>query len=182
MYANMLAKFKKYILKKHLLKHKPTRQKLVSSLKNAKIIAIICDITDEDSYKSIYRIFTQLQEHGRYVKLAGYYDGEKVPFYCLPQLTAEYFCNHDLNWYGLPDMARIKDFVNTEYDMLIDFNHTNHTATESILTLSKAKFIVGRNPECRELYDLLIESNMNEDMKFLELVDQYTRKLTGDEQ
>lgn len=178
----MLAKIKNHILRRHLYRHKPARRRRVASLKSAKVIAVICDITDEDSYKSIYRIFTRLQEYGRYVKLAGYYDGEKVPFYCLPQLTAEYFCNHDLNWYGLPDMARIRDFVNTEYDMLIDFNHANHTVTESILSLSKAKFIVGRNRDYRNLYDLLIECDRHDDRNFLELVDQYTRKLTGDEQ
>lgn len=177
----MFSKIKKHILKKHLAAHKPTRNKRVFSLLNAKGVALLCEITDEDSYKTIFRLFTQLQERGCNVKLVGYIDDKIVPFYCLPQLTAEYFCKKNLNWYGLPVMPQLNDFINKEYDILIDFNYRYHSAIEAVLSLSKAKFIIGRETNCKDLYDLYIDTDSKDDKEFLKNVDTYTQKLTGNE-
>lgn len=177
----MFTTVKKYILRKRIAARKPVRQKHVTSLHNAKDIAILCEITDEDSYKDVFRLFAWLQEYGCNVKLIGYIDGDQVPFYCLPRLATEYFCNRNLNWYGLPDMVHIHDFLDREYDMLIDFNYRHHEAVETLLSLSKAKFIIGRETECRHQYDLYLDTDLKDDRKFLDTIDAYTRKLTGND-
>lgn len=177
----MCSIIKKSILKKHIFTHKPVRQKQTHSLHDAKEIAMLCEITDEDSYKDIFRLFTRLQQYGCNVKLVGYIDDDRVPFYCLPQLATEYFCKKQLNWYGLPDRIHIRDFLDKDYDMLIDFNYRHHSATESILSLSKAKFIIGREAKCQHLYDLYLNTNLEDNEKFLNVVDIYTRKLTGND-
>lgn len=175
----MFSTIKKYILKKYLASHKPVRKKQIHSLNETGDIGIMCEITDEDSYKDIFRLFTQLQKRGCNVNLIGYTNGNQVPFYCLPQLAAEYFCNKNLNWYGLPNTVQINDFLNKEYDMLIDFNYRYYSVVETLLSLSKAKFIVGRETKCRHLYDLHLDGNWENNEKYLMAVDTYTRKLNG---
>lgn len=177
----MFSLLKNYFLHRYITNNKPLRSKKIIALQRAKNIGILCEITDEDSYKNIFYIFTQLQEHGHNIKLIGYINEKAVPFYCLPQLSADYFCLKQLNWYGLPTMIQIQDFTKVEYDMLIDFNSTYYPAIASLLALSNAKFIIGHTAENQELYDLYIDTDTNDAYKLLESVSIYTQKLTGND-
>lgn len=169
---------KRYALKKHLSEHKVTRDRKVVSLRNAKNIGIVAEITDEDSYKEIFAVFSKLQTISK-VQMVGYIDEKMVPFYCLDQLAADYFCKKDLNWYGKPEMVQVSDFINTDYDILIDFTRRDLAPIQYMLTLSKAQFIVGGNKENQEFYDLIIEGT-DSHKKLLENIYVYTQKLIGE--
>lgn len=169
---------KRYALKKHLSEHKVTRDRKVVSLRNAKNIGIVVEITDEDSYKEIFAVFSKLQTISK-VQMVGYIDEKMVPFYCLDQLAADYFCKKDLNWYGKPEMVQVSDFINTDYDILIDFTRRDLAPIQYMLILSKAQFIVGGNKENQEFYDLIIEGT-DSHKKLLENIYVYTQKLIGE--
>ncbi len=170
---------KNLFLKRYLAGNKPDRQKCITSLSRAKNVALLCEITDEDSYKDIFRIFARLQEEGHNVKLVGYVNEKEVPFYCLPQLSAEYFSKKNLNWYGKPNVEPIEDVINMEYDMLIDFNYRQHAAIQSMLALTHAKFVVGREKAYQNYYDLFIDAAKLPNAKYIEHVGVYTQKLMG---
>lgn len=169
---------KRYALKKHLSAKAVERDRQVVSLRNAKNIGMICEITDEDSYKDIFAVFSKLQTISK-VQMVGYIDENAVPFYCLEQLAADYFCRKNLNWFGKPDMVQIDDFVNTEFDILLDFTKGSHAPIHYMLTLTKATFVVGGNPANRDYYDLLIEGEDLSNKKLLENIYVYTQKLGG---
>ncbi len=76
-------------------------------------------------------------------------------------------------------MEQLYEFVQTEYDMLIDCNYRYHAATVSLLTLSNAKFIVGREPDSQCAYDLYFNAVDLSNSEFIENVDVYTQKLMG---
>lgn len=177
----MFKKIKRYFLYQYISKNKVVRPKKLIALQQAKSIGLLCEITDEDSYKKIFAIFTKLQESGRNVRLVGYVNEKEVPFYCLTQLTADYFCNVNLNWYGVPTMEQIQDFTKIQFDMLIDFNYRYNAVIECLLSLSHAKFVVGQMEENRNLYDLFIDQSDKDYQKFLQAIDTYTNKLTGNE-
>lgn len=177
----MFSKIKNYFLHKYLSENKVNRQKKLLALQEARSIGMICEITDEDSYKNIFAIFTKLQENDRNVRLIGYVNDKEVPFYCLPQLTCDYFSNAHLNWYGKPVMEQILDFTKIEFDLLIDFNYRYNPAVESIVSMTRAKFVVGQTKECQHLYDLFIDSKNKDYRKFLEAIYTYTNKLTGND-
>ena len=177
----MFQKIKDYFLNKYLAENKPNRRPQLVALQQARSIGVVCEITNEDSYKSIFNIFTRLQESGRNVKLIGYINEKEVPFYCLPQLTADYFCNKNLNWYGLPNVVQIQDFLKVDFDMLLDFNCHYHSPIKSILSLTHSKFIIGRTAECAAQYDLFINCGECDNLKFLESISIYTQKLSGND-
>jgi hypothetical protein len=175
----MLPKLKNYLLKKDIAAHKPQRKRAIHSLKTAKTIAIIAEITDEDSYKNIFSLFRQLQQYGLKVFLLGYIDNSIVPFFCLKQLTTEYFCKKELNFYGKPDIPRLNNALNESFDMLIDFTHKNHIPISYILQVSHAQFIVGANHHHRPLYDLFLSLEKEHTAQDLsQMIDYYTNKLT----
>lgn len=177
----MFSKTKNYFLKKYISDNKPQRNVQLVDLNHAKSIAMLCEITNEDSYKNIFQIFTKLQNSGRQVKLIGYVNDTAVPFYCLPQLSADYFCNKNLNWFGMPNLIQLQDFLKVEYDMLIDFNTNLYQPIQALLALSKSRFIVGRQDGSRNHYDLFINDDKTDNNKFLESIHNYTLKLTGND-
>lgn len=177
----MFAGIKRHFLHKYLNENKVVRQRRLTTLQQARTIGIVCEITDEDSYKNIFAIFTKLQEQDRNVRLIGYVNEKEVPFYCLPQLTADYFCNANLNWFGKLNVEQLMDFTKMEFDMVIDFNYRYNPAIESLLTMSHAKFIVGQTPENKDIYDLYFEQKDKDYRRFLESIDKYTNKLTGND-
>lgn len=177
----MLEVFKNKYLKKYLKTHKVLRNKQMTALEKAKSIGILTRITDEDSYKLIYSIFTKLQSQQKSVWLMGYVDDKLVPHYCLQQLTADYFCKKNLNWFGKPDFVQMNDFLQKEFDMLIDFSDGPFAAIQYILAQSKAKFITGSLPELKEYYDLYIQTeDPTNKYEILNNIQLYTKKLNGE--
>lgn len=172
---------KKKYLNKFLNTHKVLRKKQIISLDNAKSIGILAEITDENSYKQIYALFTKLQSLEKSVWLMCYINEKAVPYYCLQQLTADYFCKKNLNWFGKPDFVQMKDFLEKEFDMLIDFNTNAFQPNEFILAQTHAKFIVGTIAKFQPLYDLFIETeNKTDQIELLKHIHYYSKKLTGE--
>lgn len=178
---NLLNVVKNKYLQNYLNAHKVLRNKKIVSLDQAKTIGVIAEVTDEDSYKHIYSIFTKLQSYPKTVWLMCYINQKLVPYYCLQQLTADYFCNKHINWFGKPDFVQMKDFLSKDFDMLIDLNSRSYHPNHFILQQSHARFIVGTVKESQHLYDLFIDSEqMDDKIELLKHIHYYTKKLTGE--
>ncbi len=177
----MFPRIKNHFLKKHLAENKKNRQKKLLALSQAKSVGILCEITDEDSYKDIFRLFNSLQTNGHTVRLIGYINEKEVPFFCLQQLSADYFCNKHLNWFGNPTMVQVQDFINKDFDILIDFNSRYNAPVKAILAQSSAKFIVGRESSNSSLYDLYISKSPKDNQTYLKEIYTYTQMLTGND-
>ncbi len=177
----MLSKIKKYIFKKKISERKQTTEKAIKALERATSVGLVCEITDEDSYKAIFKIFSGLQQSGKNVHLIGYIDEKFVPFYCLQQLSADYFCKKQLNWYGEPNMVQVQDFINEKFDILLDFNYRYHIPVDFILSTSAAKFIIGSCKEYTDVYDLMLQTESGNYSQFVSSVNIYTKKLSGNE-
>jgi len=170
-----MKKIRNFFLGKHIQKNKFLRNKVLTSIERAKSIGIICNITDEQSYKDIFALFTKLQINDRPVWLMGYIDEKNVPFYCLQQLSADYFCKKNLTWYGAPNFVQMSDFLQKEFDLLIDFTKTAFAPVRYMLALSHAKFIVGSAFENQQLYDLYIAGDDNDCAHLLKNIQFYTK-------
>ncbi len=177
----MFSLIKNYFLQRHLAENKKVRQKRIIALTQAKSVGILCEITNEDSYKDIFRLFSKMQEGGQSIKMVGYINDKEVPFYCLQQLSADYFSNKHLNWFGNPNMVQVQDFIQKDFDILIDFNYRYNAPIKAILAQSNAKFIIGREKKNSALYDLFIDKSPNDNLLYLKEIYTYTQMLSGDD-
>jgi len=176
----MIAFIKKNLLKRTLKKHFCSRTKTILPLAKTNTLGIICQIADENSYKEIHKLFSELQSNNRNVWLMGYIDKKEIPYYCLPQLSADYFSKKNLNWYGKPQFIQLNDFLNKDFDILIDFSQNSLPPLQYILSVSKAKLLVGGNAHFQDLYDIYIGDGTSwEPHQFLKIIDNYLLKLTG---
>lgn len=171
---------KSLFLRRFISKSSIVREHVLTSLTDAKDVGLLCEITDEQSYQEIMSLFLKLPRRGRTYWLMGYVNDKAVPFYCIQQLTADFICNKEFNWYGKPLKIQIFDFISKEFDMLIDFTNRELPAVQNILSLSHAKFIVGANKKNDQFYDLLIDSEeIFSPFSLLQQIHDYTLKLTG---
>ena len=168
-------------LNRYIKKNKRQRYKELVSLQRAKTAAMICQIEDEDSYKKCYALLSKLHNRGRKGWLLGYINDKIVPYYCLEQLSADYFCNKHLNWFGKPEHAQLNDFLKQDFDILIDFTKNELSPIKYCLQMCKAKFIVGNSNYNKEFYDLLIEGEKISEEELLENIEKYTEQLSGNE-
>ena len=177
----MLTFLKNRYRDKYISANRSKADKQFVSLRETKLVGILTTIATKEEYLDVFSIFSQMQQMDKTVKMVAYIDDKEVPYYCLQQLTADYFCQKDVNWYGKLMMPQVVDFVNTEFDMLIDFTHRFYMPVNTILALSKSKMIVGGNSTQKERYDLFIDMNKTTEnnWQLLENIDIYTLKLTG---
>jgi hypothetical protein len=178
----MINHIKKRLLNRYIENNEHSRQKKIVSLEKARTIGIICQITDENSYKEIYALFSKLQSQTRSVWLMGYVDEKYVPYFCLQQLAADYFSKKNLNWYGKPDFIQLNDFINKDFDMLLDFSRNDLPPLRYILATTKAKLLMGANKYTQDLYDIYIKDDDDQKMEHLKLLKTYHNyllKLTG---
>lgn len=176
----MLNRIKRSLLTKYISGNVSDRKKQLISLQRAKSIGIIASISDEESYRNIFSLFSLLQNGNKSVRMVAYIDDKTVPYFCLEQLTADYFCRKDLNWYGKPVMVQVNDFMAMDFDLLIDFTDDFYLPVYTILQLSKAKMITGANHHYRELYDLFIDGNGINKRTLLDNINTYSHQLTGE--
>jgi len=176
----MITSLKNYLLKRCLKKIKPSREKKIISLDQVKTIGLICQISDEESYKDIHALFSKLHSPKRSVWLMGYIDEKRVPYYCLQQLSADYFSKKELNWFGKPTFIQLQDFISKDFDILIDFSRNDLPPLRYILCATKAKLLIGANEFAQDLYDLFIkDENKMDYLKLLKTIHDYLLKLTG---
>ncbi len=175
----MMQKIKRFFLNRNINNNKVTRIRAISDIENARSIGILCEIESEEEYKQFHRHFTNLQNNSRSSWLIGYHNNKQVPYYCLEQLTADYFCNKNLNWYGKPSFPQLHDFLQKDFDIVIDFSKKHTQPIEYILALSHAKFIIGIQKEHKQWYDLYIDTTSNDWPYLLKQIDYYTKQLTG---
>jgi hypothetical protein len=171
---------KKRLLKRCLEKHNMVRERQIVSLVQVRTMGIICQITDENSYKEIHELFSKIQSPNRSVWLMAYIDKKEVPYFCLPQLSADYFSKKQLNWFGKPNFVQLNDFLQKDFDILIDFSRKYLHPLHYILATSNARLIIGANEYMQDLYDIYIDDETKPSyLKLLKTIHNYLLKLTG---
>jgi len=73
----------------------------------------------------------------------------------------------DLNWYGLPKPGPVDDFINTEFDLLLNIALDQTLLFDYVTALSKARFKIGWSPKESNFFDLNINIKGKPDAFYL---------------
>jgi hypothetical protein len=124
-----------------------------------------------------YVIF--LREHKKKVKVPGYFPSKLVPDITYSKLEYDFFSAKEANWFGKPTNMVSQNFMNEQYDLLMDLNINDHFPLKYISALSKASFKVAKFSEKDiDMYDMMIDSDNTKTLKyFLHQVDIYLTML-----
>lgn len=144
-----------------------------------KTVGIIFDATNAEDYEIVKRYVVYLREHLKKVKVIGFFSAKEIPALTYSKLEYDFFTTKELNWMGTPNSVIIRNFINEEYDLLIDLNIHDHFPLKYIAALSKASFKVGKfNEKDIEIHDMMIDSDGTKTVKyFLRQIDTYITML-----
>ena len=149
------------------------------TLAEARSAALLYYLPDEETYKKAETLVSQLAEMGIKTRVACYSDLKISPHYFIPKISQDIVMVKDLNWCLQPKKTFVKEFIDTEFDILIDLSLKEHLPLLYLASLSKAVLKVGRYQEDYELfYDLMIHTSDDETIdSFAEQVLHYLGKI-----
>jgi len=156
---------------------KVVREKKICNLTNAEKIGVIYYLPEEGTYNKITSYVKKLQEMGKSVKALGYVENKGLTGYFLPKLSYDFLYPTGLSWNYKPISSPAKDFMDTDFDILIDLSVDDMLPLLFITGLSKAKFKTGMQSKGREGYlDLMI--NLEDEGKLDDLIEQIDHYLS----
>jgi len=133
------------------------------NLENARTATLLYYLPDEDTYKKVELILGRLNELNLKTRVVCYTDLKVIPHYFIPKITQDIITAKDVNWRYQPQKPFVKDFIDTEYDILIDLSLSDYLPLLYCSALSKAGLKVGRYSEDHQsLYDLMIHTGQDE--------------------
>jgi hypothetical protein len=153
------------------IKENFVRRKLAKLTQNVSRHPVLPDVT---SAKLIGVIWHPSQKEAlNYLK--SYFNREHVIFrgFCVfeensnPHPDANSLTVKDLNFWGLPKLELISDFLNIKFDILLNISLNQNLVLDYITLLSKARFKVGWSPEENNYFDLNINIGEKQDVMFL---------------
>ncbi len=136
------------------------RDKKLVSFSDARNVGIVYLVSNQGIFNKVKLLIRKLNSPYRQVMALGFVDRDSIPDYCVAANSGYYFDKKDLNWYGAPKNDYIKEFIDKEFDIIIDLTLEEVYALQYIVALSKSKLKVGRFSKSMEkYYDLMIKNN-----------------------
>ena len=137
------------------------RQREVHNLHTAHSIGILYDATEREDMLKVSEFVNALFKTKKDVKSLGFVNLKELTHHHMPMLQFDFFFLKDLNWYYKPQNYIIKNFVEKDYDILINLCDSNCIPVKYLAGISQAKFKVGKYEEDIDLYDMMIDVKEN---------------------
>lgn len=124
----------------------PLRLRKGFNFHSAERVAFIYLDSDETFFKSLKKYAKYLKENFniKSVMMMGFVDepDKKIPIWQQHKLETDFFSRVNLNWYLKP-VSGVKNFLEEDFDILIDFSGGNSLPLNYVLKESVAKMKVG---------------------------------------
>lgn len=121
----------------------PTREVRAVNIKNAARVAIVYRGDDAEVKELVERYVKFLHTYKVKVKTLGFYNEDELPRYVTPKLEYDYFVKSNLNWSLQTSVLEVKNFIDTDFDILIDTTVKEDLVLRFVVRSSKATFKVG---------------------------------------
>ena len=151
------------------------RSKLVCNLDDARSVGILYDATTQEKVEVIKPFVSYFFDLKKDVRALGYVNSNQLSFCHSPRLQYDFFYQKDLNWYYKPQNYIIDNFVQKEYDILINLCDSSIIPIKYLVASSMAHFKIGIYEEEYEIYDLMI--SLKEDKSIDKLMIEIKRYL-----
>jgi hypothetical protein len=164
-------------LARFLLKREksPEREVLAINIKNAKRLGIVYDASSQEAIVLVKRYVKFLREYKIKVLALGYVDEKELPLDVNPSLEFDYITKKDLNLRLSPKSTAVSNFVEEQFDILIDMSADDNVVLQHLVTQSRAKFKVGaQRLSYSSLFDLTIVLKPEEGIRqLMKNIDRY---------
>ncbi|MBR6177110.1 MAG: hypothetical protein IKQ70_04410 [Bacteroidales bacterium] len=154
------------------------RQKSYHNIDSATTIGLLFDSTIQANYFSARRFITSLVESGKNVNALGMVLNEEMLRYYTPSPNIRLFSIEKTTLLGYPKNQHVEDFINTDYDILINICTTENLCVDYVMGLSKAKFKVSMKFKENDFADFALEYKDGRVPETDELINRIKQYLT----
>lgn len=181
---NLITTIRQRFARKNLLENHNSlvRNRKAFNLETARYVGILYRLEDENTYKIIEEFLKTLAEYNLKTKVACITDLKIIPHYFIPKLSQDILTVKDINWKFQPIKPFIKDFLEEEFDILIDLSLNEHLPLLYLSANSKANMKIGKYDETHQIYfDLMIDLPSDASLEyFIKQVIFYLSKINTD--
>ncbi len=162
-----------YVLSKELKNFR--REKLFLNLEEAKTVGIIFDATENENFELVKKYIGNLKEQKKKVKAIGFFNLKNSPPMAYSKLEYDFFTLKDLSWNNIPKNIYVKNFIEEQFDILLDLSMKEILPLKYISSLSRARFKVGKSSKWNSsVFDLMLDIDPTKNLKyFLKNLDTY---------
>ncbi|MBI5220147.1 MAG: hypothetical protein HY958_14560 [Bacteroidia bacterium] len=171
---NIKVKIAYFLLKGKLKKF--YREKAFYNFESAKNVGLICNAQDQKIYDQAKRFAVFLTSYNVNVTAIGFIEGDAVLDAFSYQKGFGFISKQSFNWLGFPRGDVVDDFLNKKLDILINLIIEDSLPVDFLVSLSRAKFKVGRMNTKNDYYDLTIDISKNYRLEYF--IDQVKHYLT----
>ena len=139
-------------------------RKLVN-LNDATDIGVLFVVNDKSEYNKVSKFVNILQNQKKNVKALALVKSEKLKEQIMPKLSYDLFTSKNLNWFKKPSGTFVNDFIEKDFDILINLVDSDCFPIKYLLALSHAKLKVGiDNNEYTDYLDIMIKTKSGSDL------------------
>jgi hypothetical protein len=153
---------KSWLLKREIRKGVADMQRNRSfhNLESARTFGVVFDASKEADYNRVSGFVRHIQSHHKQVKALGLIQAKEKPHFILERIAFDFITLKDLSFNLRPKNAFVKDFLEEEYDVLVDFNIKKHPVLIYLTALSHANFKIGLyDEEMKDYLDFMIQTD-----------------------
>ena len=172
-------KILKYLIRIH--QKKTRRNSDGVSYKNALRIAILSESQTIDTSQYIIDFISSIRKDSKEITTLEYLNNSiKLSVKSWKQ-TQFYLHKKNLNFLNLPKKEPLKEFLEKEFDIIINLCITDNVYLHYMTAISNAKLKIGAyNPEFESCYDFMININNETDINsFVSSVDTYLKMINN---
>ncbi|MBN2683323.1 MAG: hypothetical protein JXR58_12505 [Bacteroidales bacterium] len=147
-------------------KRNNSRKRGVYNFETAKTVGIILNANSQFTFETARDFVKYIQSFKIEVLSLGFVDSVEVLNFYSRQIGMDYFSKKNLNWYGKPKNPKVQEFIQKDFDILIDLSLNDYFPIQYITASSNAKFKIGRFKNESACYDLMIDISENKKLDF----------------
>ena len=180
MNRRLKSKIANYLFLRNQLDTRHNKQAV--SLREASRIGILYDSTNEKSYEIIKKLVKDIRGLHKDVMALGYYNRRELPSTRYAKLGLDFFTNKSVSWYLKPSHQVVTNFINTEFDILININIEKCFPLKYISAKTRARFKIGKwDRRNAPICDMMIHTGEQVSLgKFVEQVMHYLNQINND--
>jgi hypothetical protein len=173
--------FIKNILKNKSLRdatvHAKTRKEIAYNFETAKTMGVIYPFND--NMETVLNTLNDImQRYDIEVVFVTYFPQDKLPEGVSENTPSWiFFSDHECNWFGKPKTMSINNFINKQFNLLVDLSTEFWFPLQYIIVSSHADFKIGRiNSETNNPYDFVLLGS-NSEGQFIKDLETYIHKI-----
>ncbi len=141
LFKNTRLSIGKAIARKRVSNSNPAKK--LNNLRNSNKIGIVWDGNNTGDFTSVTEFYKEMHDRGIQVDIICYYSGKVLPNEYTALRYLKCFKRSDVNFFFIPKLPEVEEFINTPYDIIIDVNFSRHFPLYYITALSRGEFKVG---------------------------------------